>query len=541
LFPNLILPYAIRDVDRDKPFTRDMEIASLLCLAEARRKKRGLLDTSAEKLSFLSKLHYPLWAISWDDDCLIVDGLGCFSYDINYMKPPDIELFTEHIKRSMRVRESYRNTLKSHAKTFEDFITGDHIPVKGIIWDKDMLSTIVNFMGRSLRESENKLSPSALVSPTLDKKLAENSVEMLVQNWMRIQSEIKGLQYAINVLNEETGAHEEKILQEIGQIWETYEVELSRIKTEVNKQIERLILERDNKLERFSKISEREIERKLREKEKIERELRKLELGRIEYRKRRVIRKHRGDKVGVARWKYRLEVCGNKISETRSRLQIVCSLLDRAYKEREDAIEKLNAAYQSLIDEENKRVRQLEVRQDYENQAKKNEIDELRADTLAIITLIKRLVEQKQQHASNLKAVTIPWKLEQTTLVYLPFYLVQYKSKEKCRYQVYSPAVAMDHRGILTKIQKVLKTHSLESRINLLLHCSSNALDKMLLSTFISKIGEDNALSVKLQTMGHSNNLLDMPKFKEKLRKGMEDVKHLRLVERMVRTVDSGS
>jgi hypothetical protein len=524
LFPNLILPYIMEDVERDKPFTHDMEIASLLCLGEARRKKKGILDTSAEKLSFLSKLHYPLWAISWDDDCLILDGLGCFSYDINYMMPPDIELFTEHIKRSVKVRESYRNTLKSHAETFQSFITGDHIPVKGIISDRDILSNIAKRIEKSLKESGNQPSPSALVSPTMDKKLAEKAVEILVQNWMRIQSEIKGLQYAINVLNEETRAHEEKILQEIEQIRETYEVELSRTKNEVNRQIERLTSERDNKLQRFSKTSEREIERKLREKEKIERELRKLELGRIEYRKRREIRKHRGDKVGVARWKYRLEVCGNKISETRGRLKIVSSLLDRAYNEREDAIEKLNAAYQSLIDEENNRVRQLEVRQEYENQAKKTEIDELRADTLAIVTLIKQLVEQKQQHASNLKAVTIPWKLEQTTLVYLPFYLVQYKSKEKSRYQVYSPAVAMEHRSILTKIQKVLKTHSLESRINLLLHCSSNALDKMLLSTFISKIGEDKALNAELQTMGHSNNLLDLPKFKEKLRRGMEEL-----------------
>jgi DNA repair exonuclease SbcCD ATPase subunit len=501
-----------------------MEIASLLCLAEARRKRRRLLDTSTEKLSFLSKLYYPLWAISWDDDCLILDGLGCFSYDMTYMMPPDIELFIEHIERSMKVRESYRNALKSNAKTFADFITEDHIPMKGIISDRDILSNIAKSVKKGLRESEDQPSPSALVSPILDKKFAEKAVEKLVQNWMRIQSDIKGLQYAINVLNEEIKAHEEKILQEIEQIREIYGVELSRVKNEVDSQIERLISERDKKLQRITKISERETKRKLRKKEKIERELRKLELKRVEYRKRREIRKRRGDKVGVARWKYRLEVCGNKISEIRSRLQVVSSLLDRVYKEREDAIEKLNDDYQALIDGENKRVQQVEVRRDHANQAKKLEIDDLHADTLTIINLIKQLIEQKQQHASNLRAVTIPWKIKQTTMVYLPFYFAQYKSKQKSRYQVYSPAVAMEHRGILTKIQKALKTHSLESRITLLLHCLSGALDKMLSSTFILKIGEDKALGAKLQSMGYSNNLLDMPKFKEKLRKGIEEL-----------------
>ena len=524
MFPHLILPYVIEDVDRDKPFTRDMEIASLLCLAETRRKKKGLFDKSAEKLFFLSRLYYPLWAISWDDNCLILDGLGFFSYDISYMTMPDIELFSENIERSRKVRESYRNTLKSHAKTFESFINEDRILVKGIISDRDILFNISKCIKKSLGESDNKPSPSALVSPTLDKKIAEKAVEKLVQNWMQIQSDIKGLQYAIDVLNEETKAHEEKTLQEIVQIREIYEVELSRVKNEVGSQIERLILERDKKLQRISKISEREIKRKLREKAKIEKELRKLELENVEYRKRREIRKRRGDKVGVARWKYKLEVCGNKISEIRSRLQIVSSLLDRVYKEREDAIKKLNTAYQTLIEGENKKVRQVEVRRDYENQAKKLEIDDLRADTLTIINLIKQLMEQKQQHASNLRAVTIPWKIKQTTMVYLPFYLVQYKSKRKSRYQLYSPAVAMGHQGILTKIQKALKTHSLESRINLLLHCLSNALDKILSSTLISRIKEDKALSARLRTMGNSNNLLDMPEFKEKLRRGMEEL-----------------
>lgn len=244
----------------------------------------------------------------------------------------------------------------------------------------------------------------------------------------------------------------------------------------------------------------------------------------VEYTKRREIRKSRGDKVGTARWNYRLKECKNKISQIKGRLQTVSRFVDRVHREREVAIEKLNDAYQTLINREGKRVRELEARRDYETRAKRNEIDELRAETSAIVTLIERLIEQKQQHASNLKAVTISWKPEETTLVYVPFYLVGYESKRKSRYHAYSPVVAMDHRGILIKIQKAFRKYSLESRINLLLRSSSKALDKMFSSTFISKMKKDKTLSIKLQIMGCSNNLLGMPKFKEKLRRGLEEI-----------------
>ena len=54
LFSRLILPYVVKGVDRDKPFTDDMESAALLCLAEAQRKRGGLFGVPIEKLSFIS-------------------------------------------------------------------------------------------------------------------------------------------------------------------------------------------------------------------------------------------------------------------------------------------------------------------------------------------------------------------------------------------------------------------------------------------------------------------------------------------------------
>ena len=105
----ITLPYVVEDDERKKPFTQDMETAAILCLAEAKRKKPRILGTSQEKLLFISKLHYPLWTIPWDNDSIIVDGLEMFSHTTTYTKPPDVKLFVEDLQRSKMLRELFRS------------------------------------------------------------------------------------------------------------------------------------------------------------------------------------------------------------------------------------------------------------------------------------------------------------------------------------------------------------------------------------------------------------------------------------------------
>lgn len=503
-----------------------MEIAALLCLAEAQRKKGGILAAPSETLAFVSKLYYPLWMVPWEDDSVIVDGLRIFSCTLTYMKPPDIEFFIEHIKRSTSVRELYRSVLKAHAQTFKDFLAETHITIEGIISDKQLLSAIFNYVERELqREGWDKPKSSALILPRLDKKAAEKTVEKLVQNWMQIQSEIKGLSYAIEVLKKETSFHEEKILQEIGQIEEIYQKELSRIKPQVNRRVQSLMRERDIKLESISKASLRELRAKLREKKRLENELEKLERRKNEYEKRREIRKSRKDEVGVARWNYRIKECENKISEVRGRLQAVSAFIEYSRREHEAAISKLKQDYQVLINRENKKITELESMLNSEVQAKRKEIEELHVDTSAIITHIKELIKRKQERAASLKRIGIPLMQKETTLVYVPFYLIQYQSESEIRYHIHAPAVATDYRGILMKIQKAFRTYSLEARINLLLRPRAKALNKMFSSVVLQRIREDRALSRVFRAIGRPNNILDAAGFKEKLRKGLEELR----------------
>jgi len=522
----LILPYVVEDMDRKKTFTNDMEVATTLCLAEARRKKLGILGASPEEISFISKLYYPLWAVPWEDSCLIEDGLGILSYTVVYMKLPDVKLFVEDIERSTTVRELYRNTLKSHAQTFKDFVAAAQISMDSIVANRELLSTILEYVNQVAPQNENATESLVSAPPKLNEEAVLEKAEKIIDHWRQIRSEIRSLEYAINILDEQTRFHEQKILREMEQIQEMYEGEILRIKPVVEKIVERLMTERDAKILKVVKGTERKLKALLKDRDGHERKLQRLERSRADFDKRRETRRRRGDKTGETYWNREVRRCQGQISEVQREIQEVSQLIEHTRKEGEVAVKTLYENYQTMIDRERKRILELEDSRDSVIELKTGEIKELRSEASSIINLIGQLLEQKRLHASKLQEVTIPWKLEEVTLICVPFYLIRYKADAKSRYEVYTPVVAMGYEGILKKVQRTLRSFSLESRIKLLLRPRSRAFKETLASVFVQKMREDKAFEEVIYDMGCSNNLFNIPNFSEMLGRGMEELKN---------------
>jgi len=522
----LVLPYVVEDVDRKKSFTNDMEVATTLCLAEARRKKLGILGASPEKISFISKLYYPLWAFPWENGCLITDGLGTLSYTVVHMKLPDVILFVEDIEKSTTVRELYRSTLKSHAQTFKDFIAAVPISMDSIVADKGLLSTILEYVKQGAPLKEGATEPPVSTPLKLNEEAALEKAQKIIDYWRQIRSEIRSLEYAINLLDEQTRFHESKILREMEQIQEMYKGEILRIKPIVEKIVDRLTTERDTKILKVMKATERKLKALLKDRDMHERKLRRLERSRADFEKRRKTRRRRGDKRGEAYWNRELRKCQDQISKIQGEMQEVSQLIEHTRKEGEVAVKTLHENYQTMIDRERKRIVELEDSRDSVVGLKQREIEELRSEASPIISLIGQLLEQKRLHASKLQEITISWKPGEVTLIHVPFYLIRYEAEAKSRYQVYPPVVAMGYEGILKKVQRTLRSFSLESRIKLLLRPRARALKETLASVFIQKMKEDKAFEEIIYDMGCSNSLFNIPNFREMLSRGMEELKN---------------
>lgn len=524
--PNLLLPFTVEDSSRKTPFSENMEVAALLCIAESERKKKpGIFGKPEEALIILCRLNYPLWAIPFEEASLLIDGMETVSNSILYFKPPDIEAFTEHLRRSTGVQELYRGALRSHLETFSKFASRTETPIRGVIVNKESLSDIFDFIqdGKTLTKMSAESELNSLILPKIDKVAAVDIAEKLVKHLRRLQAEIKGLRFATETVNVETEKHIHRLRQEQKQIQGEYESKISKVKVEVNQRKVELERELSRKVEKITVTHKKEVEARLVEKRRWERELVKLEQKKSEYEKRKEMRKTKGDKVGIARWDVRLQSAKDQISTVRAKIKALSDFIDRSNKEMDRTEEKLHDTYQKHLDAEEKRVKDLDSKKKAEIANKEREINELREETTTIINKIERLIKQKQDRFSTIRETTMPWKTKAPTLVHLPFYLVCYKSKNKERYCLHLPALVRGNEGFAMKIRKTLRRRSLRSKISNLLKPRSKASEK-LLELFKEEAQSDTRVRRVLSKLGKSQNLLKTERFKEMVTAGMKEL-----------------
>lgn len=515
----LVLPYAIEDVDRKKPFTGEMEVAAIQCLAEAER-KRGALIAQPETISFISKLYYPLWAIPWEGESLIVDGLAVCSYKIPLYRPPDVEPFVEDIRKNSKSYKHFYSALKRHSKTFKTLTPAQPISVEAIL-DQEALLAISNCFQRASVLEEGGLGPSFL-SPSVNVETAIEKASAVTYHWRLAQSGIKALRYALEVLDEGTKFHQQKILNEIELLKKKFEDEILAIKPISDKKVKQAAKERDSKIENVIREAERRTEALLRRKEKAEDKLGRLEEKKDLYKMRKEASKRRKDKLGEKLWKKRMERCNAEIERVKGEIHEISKIMKLVIEKRNTAVKKFNEDFLEIVSQEEKKIASINSYRDYKIAAKQNEIKSLQKQSSVIADQIKDLMEQMAQQASKLK-VTVRLGGE-ISLVYVPFYIIKYKAERKSRYQVHAPVTAMGYGGIVKNIQKAILSFSLDSRIRLLLRPMSKVLKDMF-SSLEKRMHEEEALEKKIVEAAISSNLLLAPGFRDGLDRGLEELK----------------
>jgi predicted nucleic acid-binding Zn-ribbon protein len=517
----IVLPYATEDLGRKNPFSEDMEFAAIMCIAEAKRKKQGLLGATAEKLASISKLHYPLWAIPWSDNCLLLEGMGTISSNVLRLKPPDVENFIENLRKARTSKEPYLNTLRSHLETFSAFASQTELPVKGLVKNKELLHDILNYLKDSQTKTDSSVFQTSLIQPTINKGDAVEIVDEILGRYNELQSEIKGLQFATRKINDESNWHVNKLKQELQEIQEDFEERISNTKSEVNERRKELETERNEKIERITAAKDQEISAKTSEKKILENELTRLEQDKSEYKTRKDLRKSKRDKVGQARWDARLRNVQRRISVLKRKISTLSDTVARAEEKAEKAKRKVCSAYEKLIEEEEQKILVLETSRDAKVEKQNEEIQALNQTTLAITDKIERLISQMKACSLALAEATIPWKIEIPTLISVPFYAIQYKVGSETRRVFRSPVIVQDFQGLLMKIRRTLRTYSLEARLGSLLRPRSKGLETIF-DSYERKMNYDKEARIMLDQLCISRNLLASTDFKEKIRSGLE-------------------
>jgi hypothetical protein len=520
---SLILPFAVQ-ADSKEVFTSNMETASVLLLAEAKRRKLGFLESS-EKIMSVSKMYYPLWLVPFEGNSLILDGLDAFSSSITYQKLPSLEAFLEDVERGASVREQFRLSLEKHKKTFKDFAESVEVKIDALISNKELLSAIFEYVkeAASLQLKENVTV--VLVPPKLGASTAMERAKQVLNLYSKVRSDMVGMEYAKKVLMETLSFHEQMMIKEVKFTQESYSKEISELLPAVEEKVGQLEKERDVEIAKMNKALEKKFKGKEKERERRERELQKLELQKTDLTRKRDLRKRRNDKIGLARLEHKIRLCESKIREVKKRIRDLTEFIEEMRRQNEAEIEKLRRSYQELIDKEKSRIASLEAQRDENVISKQREMDVLKLTASQIANQIEGLMEKKGRMEKELKGLALPWHIEGACLVCLPFYLAGYKAGNKTQIRIFSPFTVSSPKGILNTFKRTLLGFKPASKIRLILQPRSKEIDRMLNFVLKSRMNSDKAFAEDFHSATASANILVSQKFKETLTKGLEELK----------------
>ena len=519
------LPFAIPAKEREKAFTPRMETTAIVLLAEARRRKRSLFGTAPTKLASVSKLHYPLWAVPWANQFLIVDALAVSPSTIAKQQLPNITGFIEDVERGASVRELFRNAIEKHAKTFSDYAEKLDVQVDALLIDKTLLSDLSDYVQEALSSKSDAKSPITLVPLKLDVKNACEITRKMQSLHVQVRSETASLVYAKNLLEEITKRHEQMIMKEANFLRETYEAQIAELQPIVEKKTDQLLKDRDTRIAKMSKIAQSELKVKERERERRERELQKLALSEADFVRKREARRRRHDKIGEAHWVRRIRANEKRIGEVKAKTQALAESIEKTRMQNEADTEKLRQGYQWLIDQERRKIIDIELQRDEAVETKRREIEALKLGTGQIASQLQELAVGKEKEAEELRTLAISSQFDDVTLLCLPLYLVCYQTEETTQFHIFPPVKVRSLEGVLGAIRRKLGGIRTVHKVKLFMQPRSKALSKMLDYAIKEKVKSDKAFSESLREAAVSSTILLKDNFKEILTRGMAELK----------------
>jgi hypothetical protein len=521
---SLDLPFAVPAKERDKAFTPSMEVAAMILQAEAKRGKQGLFGAALSKISFVSKLYYPLWAVPWENRSLIVDGLGASISVIAKQQLPNVTLFIEDIERGASIRELFRSALEKHLNMFSDFAGRAHVQVDSLVADNDLLTALTEYVKEAASDTQKKETAITLAPFKLDLQATVETATLAQNLEKEIRSEIASLEYARRLLDETTKFHEQMILREISNTREIYDDQIVQLKPAVEKKRDQLIDERDSRVAKMNRIKDTELRGKESEKARRERELQKLELSKADLVKKREARERRHDKVGEAHWEHRIRANENKADEVKARIRALAAFIEKTSRQSEEDIEKIRQGYRWLIDQETRKITDIEAQRDEAVGVKQREIEALKLVARKIGEEIGELGIRKREEAEELRRLSVIQQFDDVTLLCLPFYLAGYQTENKTRFQVFPPVKVLSSEGVMATIRKKLGDFRAVSRASLFLQTRSKSMNRML-NLVQEKMESDKAFSGVLVEAAVSSNIMLKDGFKETLSKGVAELK----------------
>jgi len=517
----LILPFATPAKNRIKDFTKNMEMAAILYLAESNREKGEnlILKKPDEKLVFITEAYYPIWLIPYHAATLIFDGIGVTSHALSYDTIPDTKTFNKDIQENKKTTEAYTTALTRNTDYFKNFTGKEAKTIEGLIATPDLIKDFTTYL-QQMKETQKPFTTKAVLTPTIDDYEIQTLTEQLDNLRAKIDRDIENVDASMKLLNTTTTEKAKTIRQEIKKIQEKHDKQIENIKPRVARKTRQIQSKYHRKITRTSKRYKKRLQLLHKNQVKLHKTLRHLRTeakrceARVQYSRRR--KKKRTETqwtLKLKRLKKRLPTLHKEIEDTNKRIQTI-----ETAKQHELAQQKTE--YDTHIEAANKILRDLQASKEAEITMKQKEIATLEDMTSHITNQMNEIAKTKKGTLNEFDAITIPRRKRAYALVYMPFYLARYETENRKRYLVYPPSIVSD-MGILTKMKGTLGA----TKMKALLQPRSKAMTTFL-NQLVTLIEKNPMLEKEVTEAGIQASVLQTKQLRIGVKKGLKELEN---------------
>lgn len=516
----LLLSFAVPTEDRMKAFTKEMEMAAILCLVESERDKGGgfISKRVAEEIGFVAEACYPLWLIPWGKRNLLFDGLNIITHKLSYDVLPDVQAFADEVGGSGETRETYSVVLSDYFNYFQGFTGKEEKAIDGLITSSDFIQDFMFFLPEA-KAIRKPMTDKIILSPALDKSAVSSSVRGLSDLSVSLKRDVGNLREAMKLLSTATKKRVSAIRGEIRKTQKEFNKKIARVKSSVAKKRREIKRKYDQGITNLSRTFEQQLQNLHQERVKAEKDKQRLtvEIDRCEaeLRSSRI----RKDEVGELQWRQRIKEHRKMLPTLDKKIKDVDKRIKDINAAKTLELSKLRAEYDAQVEAALADLREVEASREAETRMRQQEVELLEERSSMIINKVDKLMKLKEAAIKEIEGMGMPKSRRRYALIYLPFYLACYRRDMKKRYVVYPPSI-VGGMGMLTKFKGVFGSAKIKS---LLRHRSKPITN--FLNQITPLIMRNPVFEKETSDAGTQANILRTKESLERIKKGLEELK----------------
>tara|TARA_B100002003_G_scaffold150547_1_gene139564 strand:- start:1671 stop:3290 length:1620 start_codon:yes stop_codon:yes gene_type:complete len=499
--------------------SKNAELAAIIGLALSRRKKKGFLRNTEEKIKYVARFEYPFYIYKRHEKVIILSPSLLGENILNIISTIDTHKFLGEIHRTSKSKRHYIEFLTENINLFEKNRKINQISLDGIMINNGLSSFLI-------KEAKKE----KVVEKTINKNkiflLEEEKTEIILDRFddirKKVQTDLDNLEFVADVIDGELDRHILKNDIEINMIEEQADIKISEVLPSIKRHNREIKKEKISAIRQFEKISKKKISDLSRLKNKTENELRRHRQQEARFNREKQKKKDKQDKYGEQFWSKELAKCKKEIVKLETSFKRCEGDINKQRVKSSEHIDRIKNLYLEKMNIERQKIIKIENRRDTIIRTLKTNQRRLDELTDKITNDMVKQIEMKKLEIEKIEDHLISWKIDDNMMIFAPFYLTRYSSEKEVRYDVIVPQQVNIEKNTISNVGR--KLVGLENNLADNLKPFSIDLSEMVTQDILEKLSKNVKFSSEVDEEACNMNIFELEEFSNMMLDGLDEL-----------------